>query len=480
MPPVPGPDLGVAIGRLPPSMMLLIDPVTGLPTAGVNDPDAIAIAPIPPVTLTLAQPNRTIDLTQIFTSKFGGQLYYEILGGNSDSLGVKLAGNQLQLSALGKAGVNNVAIRVIDNYGNFSTANFSVTANTLNPANGVQQSLNIKQSLDDLTAVLEQNPEDLLAGFETPEGEQALESLTGLLDENPDLLQFLTQPESLFENIITVGAVNQFEGKTDYSGYGDGLTLMAPGGTWNNNPNAFVGTSRATSYVTAAASLVWAANPELNLKQVKQLLIDSAADLNAPGWDETTGFGLIDVKEAIRRSQLIEPDLSEVKPVAFTPSLFSGQGRAETLARPSSEETEKAIEALQSIQESLLEQWQTLADLGNPALTLADLSADVKQKIAATLDEYQQVSTDAGITTAQAQQWAEALALATQHYQIEKTRLQTLLQQQKELQAQLVPLGQQKSALETETQKMLADIQQQIGVAESDLAKAQAKLTNIC
>ena len=116
--------------------------------------------------------------------------------------------------------------------------------------------------------------------------------------------------------------------------------------------------------------------------------------------------------------------------------------------------------------------------MGNPALTFADLDTQVKEKITAALKEYQQVSTDAGITTAQAQQWAEALALATQHYQIEKARLQTLLQHQKELQKQLAALGQQKSALETETQKMLADIQKQIGVAESDLAKAQAKLAN--
>jgi hypothetical protein len=108
-----------------------------------------------------------------------------------------------------------------------------------------------------------------------------------------------------FDNIITVGAVNQFESKTDYSAYGEGLDLMAPGGSWSNDPNAFVGTSRSASYVTAAASLVWAANPALSLTQVKQLLIDTAADLNTPGWDKETGFGLIDVKEAIRRAQLI-------------------------------------------------------------------------------------------------------------------------------------------------------------------------------
>jgi uncharacterized membrane protein len=291
------------------------------------------------------------------------------------------------------------------------------------------------------------------------------------------LMSALGQASKTFDNIITVGAVNQFESKTDYSAIGDGLTVMAPGGSWQDNRNAFVGTSRATSYVTAAASLVWAANPDLSWQQVKKLLIETSRDINQKGWDKETGFGIIDIKEAIARSLITEPKTVKTQaPVTVVP--FSGEGRVKTLARAAGDNTEKAISALNNTQQSLLEQWQTLADLGNPALTLADLDAEVKQKIAAALNEYQQVSTDAGITTAQAQQWAEALALATQHYQIEKARLQTLLQQQKEVQAQLATLGQQKSALETETQKMLADIQKQIGVAESDFAKAQAKLAN--
>ena len=291
------------------------------------------------------------------------------------------------------------------------------------------------------------------------------------------LMSALGEASKTFDNIITVGAVNQFEGKTDYSAYGDGLTVMAPGGSWQDDPNAFVGTSRATSYVTAAASLVWAGNPDLSWQQVKELLIETSRDINQEGWDKETGFGIIDIKEAIARSLITEPKTVETKaPVTVVP--FSGEGRVKTLARAAGDNTEKAISALNNTQQSLFEQWQTLADLGNPDLTLADLDAEVKQKIAAALNEYQQVSTDAGITTAQAQQWAEALALATQHYQIEKARLQTLLQQQKELQDQLVALGQQKSALETDTQKMLADIQGQITKAESDFAKAQAKLTN--
>ncbi|WP_341732306.1 DUF4114 domain-containing protein [Microcoleus sp. EPA2] len=292
------------------------------------------------------------------------------------------------------------------------------------------------------------------------------------------VMSALGQASKQFDNIITVGAVNQFESKTDYSAYGDGLDLMAPGGSWSNDANAFVGTSRSASYVTAAASLVWAANPALSLTQVKQLLIDTAADLNVPGWDKETGSGLIDVKSAIDRALSLEPKpLEPVKP-GLQVSLFSGEGRVETLARAASEPTQKAISELEKAQQDLLEQWQVLADLGNPSLSLSDLQADSVQKIADALNKYREVSTQAGITDAHHQQRVEELALATSHYLIENDRLQKLLAQRKELEERLAKLGKDKSALEAETQKLLEAIQAQIAKAETDLTKAQAKLLN--
>ncbi|MCL1466090.1 S8 family serine peptidase, partial [Argonema galeatum] len=293
-----------------------------------------------------------------------------------------------------------------------------------------------------------------------------------------DKMSALGAAAEQFDNIITVGAVNQLEERADYSAMGNGLSIVAPGGEWDDDPNAFVGTSRATPYVTAAASLIWAANSGLSYQQVKELLLATAADLNTPGWDAQTGAGLLDVKEAVRRAQLIEPQkpgFSE-KPGFWEP--FSGEGRAKTLERAASDGTEKAIKSLENTQESLLEEWQVLADLGNPDLTLSDLQTQVGDKIAEAFKKYQEVSTQAGITTAQAQQWVEALALATQHYQIEETRLQALETRKKELEAQLAQFGEQKTALEKETQTLLDSIKEQITLAESDLAKAKEKLTN--
>ena len=293
-----------------------------------------------------------------------------------------------------------------------------------------------------------------------------------------DVMSALGQASLKFDNIISVGSINHFESRAEYSAYGEGLNLMAPGGTWQDDPKAFVGTSRATAYVSGAASLVWAANPELSFQQVKQLLIDTAADLDVPGWDAQTGAGLVDIKEAISRAPFVEPQNPNFSQQPNIGQPFSGEGRVKILARPASPGTEAVIQQLQNTQETLLEQWDVLVELGNPLTNLPELKSELEGKITEALEKYRQVSTDAGITTTQAQQWAEALALATQHYQIEQGRLLALQARQQELEELLATFGEQKSALEAETQQLLAGIKEEIARAKSDVAEARAKLTN--
>lgn len=280
-----------------------------------------------------------------------------------------------------------------------------------------------------------------------------------------------------FDNLITVGAVNQFEAKTDYSAYGNGLTVVAPGGSWQDDPKAFVGTSRATSYVTAATSLIWAANPDLSWQQVKGLLIETARDLNTPGWDAETGAGLIDIQEAISRAQLTPPQTAPETVQVIAPA-FSGINRVRVLARPTSENTENAIANLIQNQENLGLQWQTLIDLENPDLNLEDLKETVADRINQAFEQYQQVSTDQAIAQIELEQIQEALNLAIDHYQIERERLNNLQAQKQQLEANLAILGEQKTALEAETKQLLESIQQEIINVEVSLEKAKAKLIN--
>lgn len=86
------------------------------------------------------------------------------------------------------------------------------------------------------------------------------------------------------------------------------------------------GTSVAAAKVTGAVSQVWAANPKLSYQQVKEILKQSALDLNTPGWDKETGSGLVDIAAAVELAKNTQPQAYQPKPLA-SPSTWSGEGQ---------------------------------------------------------------------------------------------------------------------------------------------------------
>lgn len=66
----------------------------------------------------------------------------------------------------------------------------------------------------------------------------------------------------------------------------------------DGRPN-FFGTSAAAPHAAAIAALVQQANPTFTPQQIYQRMQDTAIDLGAPGWDNTTGFGLVNAYDAI-------------------------------------------------------------------------------------------------------------------------------------------------------------------------------------
>lgn len=134
------------------------------------------------------------------------------------------------------------------------------------------------------------------------------------------VMSVLGQASQEFDNIITVGSSDGFT-RAEYSSYGQGLDIVAPGGTTENpvlsttgeSVGSMVGTSVATAKVTGAASQVWAANPELSYRQVIEILKETATDLDTPGWDAETGTGLLNMAAAVglARVTVPEPKLSQ-------------------------------------------------------------------------------------------------------------------------------------------------------------------------
>ncbi len=147
------------------------------------------------------------------------------------------------------------------------------------------------------------------------------------------VMSVLGQASQEFDNIFTVGA-GDINGRSIYSSYGRGLDILADGGT-NEHPalstagndlGTMAGTSVATAKVAGAASLVWAANPALNYRQVMEILKSTARDLGPSGWDDETGFGFLNTLAAVDLAKKTKPEVYNPTPWV-TPGTWSGEGK---------------------------------------------------------------------------------------------------------------------------------------------------------
>ncbi|WP_027268893.1 tectonin domain-containing protein [Leptolyngbya sp. PCC 6406] len=153
------------------------------------------------------------------------------------------------------------------------------------------------------------------------------------------VMSVLGQAAQEFDNILTVGAADGL-GKAAYSSYGNGLGLLAAGGTAENpvvslmadGLGTMAGTSVATAQVTGAVSQVWAANPQLSYRQVIEILQATATDLNTPGWDAQTGAGLLNLPAALLMAKATSPKPYDPEPW-FTPQIWSGSKEFTTSER---------------------------------------------------------------------------------------------------------------------------------------------------
>ncbi|MEG5000885.1 S8 family serine peptidase [Microcoleus sp. B4-D4] len=137
------------------------------------------------------------------------------------------------------------------------------------------------------------------------------------------VMSVLGQSSQEFENILTVGSSDGF-GRSDYSSYGYGLDILVPGGAIENptlstvgdDLGTMAGTSASAAKAAGMASKVWESNPDLSVTQVIDVLTGSAIDLKEPGWDEETGFGVVNFNKAVQVAK-------ETAPQLYIPALFS-------------------------------------------------------------------------------------------------------------------------------------------------------------
>lgn len=137
-----------------------------------------------------------------------------------------------------------------------------------------------------------------------------------------------------YPGVIAVGATNPHDKKVDFSTLGGHISVAAPGdGVLSSVPRWMTqdgtglpllydywgGTSMATPHVAALAALVLERNPTATPYQVRRIMEQTAADIEAPGFDQGTGYGRIDAGRAAQTTTL-PPEGAYVTVFALTRS----------------------------------------------------------------------------------------------------------------------------------------------------------------
>ncbi|HEY0660018.1 MAG TPA: S8 family serine peptidase [Lysobacter sp.] len=108
-----------------------------------------------------------------------------------------------------------------------------------------------------------------------------------------------TLGDGVSRNIPAVG-ISQADGQAIVaSGIGGATTLDAIPQNSNTRYALLSGTSMASPHVAGAAALIWSASPTKTNAQVRSALLVTAKDIGDAGYDNKTGWGLLQAKDAV-------------------------------------------------------------------------------------------------------------------------------------------------------------------------------------
>jgi subtilisin family serine protease len=114
---------------------------------------------------------------------------------------------------------------------------------------------------------------------------------------------------AFYAHVLTVGATNERNQVAAFSSLSPAVDLAAPGvhipvaEPFAREPTGYStegnGTSFASPLVAGAAAWVWTVRPELDNTQLFELMRRSATDIAAPGFDNASGYGLLNIPSAL-------------------------------------------------------------------------------------------------------------------------------------------------------------------------------------
>lgn len=126
-------------------------------------------------------------------------------------------------------------------------------------------------------------------------------------------------PANSNPNIITVGAINSTGNRSNFSGFGNELDVVAPGSNIlsaipSQGTASWDGTSMAAPHVAGVAALILSVNPNLTVQEVNTIIESTAQKVggysysNNPSrpngtWDDEMGYGLVDAYASVQEAQ---------------------------------------------------------------------------------------------------------------------------------------------------------------------------------
>jgi len=155
-----------------------------------------------------------------------------------------------------------------------------------------------------------------------------------------------------YSNVMAVGSTTNGSTRVASSNYGSGVNVTAFGGYFTAAPSGgytnLSGTSFATPQVAALASMVWTLNPNLKNTEVYRLIEQACKPLGG-GFNEQTGYGLIDIANTLTMAKagnsandLAAEAEAKAKAEAEAKAAAEAKAKAEAEAKAAAEAEAKA------------------------------------------------------------------------------------------------------------------------------------------
>jgi Subtilase family len=106
-------------------------------------------------------------------------------------------------------------------------------------------------------------------------------------------------------HVLTIGATDDTDAPASFTTRSPYVDLSAPGvdipvaSALDDSWQPESGTSFSSPMVAGAAAWLWTVRPTLDASQVAEILRTSARDVNTPGYDDATGYGILDMQAAL-------------------------------------------------------------------------------------------------------------------------------------------------------------------------------------